>query len=121
MALQAEQIYIADSQHVNVCAPVRDVAGCASLDLHWFVLKDKGALLVGMASEANRVLCRCTPHLFGKDGAVNIMTVAALDESFVNAMMEGHLELRPLLQVAGITKLWLRFHEQELFCFGMVR
>ena len=42
-----------------------------------------------------------------------IVAIAALHKPFVHAMMEGHLELRLLLQVAGVAKLGLCLDQQE--------
>lgn len=44
-----------------------------------------------------------------------IVAVAALDQALVHAMVEGHIELRLLLQMAGIAKRRLGLDQQELF------
>lgn len=58
MALQAQQIDVAQFEQVRIGRSVRGVTGLAALDLHDFMLKDEWSLLVGMALEANRVLRR---------------------------------------------------------------
>ncbi len=100
MALQAEQIHVAHSQHVHVRASMGDVAGRAALDLYGLVLKDVWPLLVRVARKANGILCRGGPHLLWSNGAVWIVTIGAPDQPFVNAMMKRHLELGFLSQVA---------------------
>ena len=81
----------------------------------------KGPLLVRVALEADRILCRGSPHLFGFHRAVDVMAIAALDQPFIHAMMERHIELRFLLQMAPIAKLGLGLYEQKLRCCGVVR
>ena len=108
MALQAEQVDVAHSQHVGIGASVRYVAGGAAFDLHGLVLEDERTLLIGMAGEADGILGRGGAYLLGADRAVNIVAVRALNQTLIHAMVEGHLELGLLLQVAGVTKLRLR-------------
>ena len=100
MALQAEQIDVAHSQHVHIRAGVGNMAGCATLDLYGLVLEYVGPLLVGVAGEANGILCSGSPHLLGPNGSVRIMAIGAKDQAFVDAVMERHLKLSFLLKVA---------------------
>ena len=58
MALQAEQINVAYSQHVRIGASMGNVARRAAFDFYRLMLEYKRALLVGMAAEANCVLRR---------------------------------------------------------------
>lgn len=109
MALQAEQIDVAHSQHVNICASVRNMTGRASFDLHGLMLEDERTLFIGMAGKADDILSRRGAHLLRSDSTVDVVTVRALHQALVYAMVEGHLELGLLLQVAGIAKLRLRF------------
>jgi hypothetical protein len=52
---------------------------------------------------------------------MRIMTIAALDQALVDSMVERHLKLRLLLEVAGVTELRLCFGQQKLFDLGMMR
>ena len=52
---------------------------------------------------------------------MRIVTIAALDEALVYAMVEGHAELRLLLKVAAVAKLRLSFNKQEFPSLCMVR
>lgn len=79
MALQAQQIHVAHPEHVNVSAPMWNVAGRASLDLDGLVLEYKRSLLVSVAREANGILCSRGPHLLWPDRTVHIVAVRALD------------------------------------------
>ena len=121
MAREAQQVHIADLQQVSVGRAVRRVARVAAFDLHRLMFEYKRAALVGVTRVADNVLRRGCPHLLGRDGAVRIVAVGALDEILIHAMVERHLELRFLLQVARITKLRLRLDEQELRLRGVVR
>lgn len=124
MALQAEHVHIGDLQHVRVRAAVRRVASLASLDLHGFVFEDERPLFVGMALEA-RDLLRCRrPQLMRALRPMRIVAIGTRYKSFVYTMMERHIELWFLRQMAGIAKPRLRFG-QEMFrlrvVWGMAR
>ena len=59
-------------------------------------------------------------HLMRSYRAVRIVAIGALDQPFIHAMVEGHVELRFLLQMARKAKRGLRLHQQELLFRGMV-
>ncbi len=77
MALQAEQIDVAHSQHVHIRASMGNMAGCAALDLYWLVLEHVWPLLVGVAGEANGILSGGSAHLLWPNGSVRIMAIGA--------------------------------------------
>ncbi len=52
---------------------------------------------------------------------MGIVAIAALDEPFVHAMVEGHGKLRLLLQMAAVAQLRLRLHQQEFLGLRVVR
>ena len=56
MALQAQQIDVAYSQHVDIGASMGKMARRASFNLYGLVLEHKGSLLVDVALEADGVL-----------------------------------------------------------------
>ena len=85
------------------------MAGLAALDFHGLVLEHERALLVGVALEADRVLRRGSAHLLGTYGAVHVVAIAALDQAFVDAVVERHVELSLLLKMAGVAELRLGF------------
>jgi hypothetical protein len=121
VALQAKQIHVAHPEHVSIRASVRNMTGRATLDLYRLVFEHKRSLLVDVARKTNRVLCGGGPHLLGTNGAVRIVTVGALDQSFVNTMAERHFELGFLLEMARVTQFGLRFRQQKLFGLRLVR
>ncbi len=97
------------------------MAGFAALNLHHLVLEYERTSLIGVARVAHRVLrCGC-PHLLCPNRAVRIVAVAALDQTLVHPVMERHRELRLFLQVARVTKLRLRLHQQEFRILRVMR
>ena len=121
MALQTEQVDVAQFQHMGIGSTVRQMAGLTSVDLHRLVFEYKGALLVRVALEADRILRGRSSNLVGLYRAVDVVAIAALDQPFVHAMMERHVELRFLLEMAPIAKLWLGFNEHKIRFLTMVR
>lgn len=121
MALQAQQVDVAQPQHVRVRAAMCQVARLASVDLYRRMLVHKRALLVRVTLEADRILRRVGPHLLRPHCPVRIVAVAALNEPLIHAVMERHFELRLLLEVAGVAKLGLRLCEQEVRFFSLMR
>ena len=121
MALQAKHVDVAEFEQVRVRRTVSDVARRAAVDFHCSVLEDEGAVLLNVALETNGVLRGGGSHLLRGDGAVRVMTVGTLHETFVDAMVEGHSELRLLLQMARVAKLGLRLREQRLLRLRMMR
>ena len=75
------------------------------------MLENERTLLIGMAGETDGIQCGRGSHLLWSNRAVDVVAVRALHQAFIHAMVEGHLELGLLLQMAGVTKLRLRFHQ----------
>jgi hypothetical protein len=121
VALQAQQVDVAQFQHVRIWSAVHQMAGLAPINLYRLMLEYKRSLLVRVAREANRILSGRSPHLMGPHGAVRVVAVGALDEAFIYPMVERHIELSFLRQMARIAKLGLSFHQQKFFCFRMMR
>ncbi len=121
VALQTEQIDVAHPQHVRIRATMGNMAGRTAFDLYRLMLEDERSLFVGMAGKADGILRRRSSHLPRANRAVWIVAIRTLHQSLIHAMAKWHLELRFLLQMAGVTKLGLRLHQQELFGLRMVR
>jgi hypothetical protein len=121
MALQAQYVHVTELQHVRVRRPVGHMAGRAALGFYRRMFEDERAVLVDMTLKADRVLTGGDTYLLGARGAVRVMAIRALNETFVYTMMKRHGKLRLLLQVAGIAKLRLRFNQQEVLILCMVR
>jgi hypothetical protein len=121
MALQAQQVYIAQLQHVRIRPAVHQMAGLAPVNLHRLMLEYKRPLFVCVARETDRILRGRRPYLLGLHGAVRIVAVRALQQALVHAVVERHIEFGLLREVAGIAKLGLRLHQHEIRVFPVVR
>lgn len=120
MALQTQNIDIAHLQQMRVRRTMHRMARRASLDFHRPMLENKRPLLLGMASKANNILRRRSPHLLRPRRPMRVMAIRALNQSLVHAVMKRHFKLRLLLQVARITKLRLRFDQQKFLSLRVV-
>lgn len=121
VALQAQQVYGRELQHMGIGSAVRNVARLAAFRLHRVMLEHIRSLLVRMACEADGILrCGCT-HLLRLHRSVDIVAIAALDQAFVHAMVERHVELGLLLQVAAKAKFRLALYQQEFFRSRVMR
>src|ERR1700720_2652420 len=98
-----------------------NMAGDAALDPHGLMFKYERASLIRVAGKANRVLGSRGPQLTRQEAPVLVMTVGALHQAFVNAMMKRLAELRADVLVAPITKCRLTVYQKELRLFGMMR
>ncbi len=121
VALEAEQVHRAQTQHVGVWSAVRDMARLAALRLDGIVLENEGALLIRVALKADGVLLRGGAHLVRFDGAVRVVAIRAVDKPFVHAMVKGHFKLRLLSLVASDAELRLRSGQQKLPSLCVVR
>ena len=72
---------------------MRGVAGRAAFDLYDFMFVDEGPLLIGMTFEAHQILRSSSANLARQVAAVRIVTVGALHQAFVDAMVERAVEL----------------------------
>ena len=91
------------------------------------MLKHEGSLFVRVAFKANHVSRGGGSHLPDQmvpfqDTARSMLVVAigALDQPLVYAVPKRHIELSPLLQVAGIAKPGLRLDQHVFLCPRMV-
>src|SRR5271156_1934860 len=121
VALQAQQVHIAQLQHVRIGSAVHQMAGLAPIDLYRLVFEYKRSLFVRVALEADRILCGGGSHLLGPHCAVGIVADSTLDEDFVHSMMEGHVAFSLLRAMARIANLGLRLQQQEIGVFAVVR
>ena len=107
VTLQAEQVYLAHSQVAWIGGPVRRVTTAAALRLHRHVFIHKRSLFVGMALDADRVSAGHRPDLPEGSGAVDVVAVAALDETFVYAMVVRLREVGLGGNMASVAELGL--------------
>ena len=118
---QAHKIHVAHLKKMNVGRSMGRVAGFAAFDLHGLMLKHERSSLVRVTSKTNRILRGRGADLFCRNSSVRVVTVTALDQSFVHPVMKWHLELGLLIEVAGIAKRRLSFDEQKFLGLRMVR
>ena len=111
VTLQAQQVHLADSQKARIIGPMRRVATRASLGFYRHVLIHEGSLLVRVAFDTNGVPAWQCPHLLERCGAVRIVTVAALDQAFLDTVVIGLSKVSLLRRVASVTKFRLSTHQ----------
>ena len=121
VALQAEQVDLADPQQPRIGGAMRGVAAGTALGLHRDMLVNEGPLLISMALVANEVPARKRPDLTHGACPVDAVAVAALDQPLLYAMMKWLGKVRLRRGVAAVTQLGLVLHQQALRLFGMVR
>ncbi len=95
------------------------VAGCASLGPDWSMLEGERSAHIGMALGADRVRILSRPDIVGKEAAVHVVAVGALDQALIHLVMDRHIELRLLVSVALVAERGLRRLEQLLFLAAM--
>ena len=100
---------------------MRRVASCAAFDLHRFVLVNKRTRFVLVACKANLILRRCSAQLTRLETAMRIVTIRALHQAFVYAVMERPFELLFFIEMAGVAKIRLLHLQKVLAFLGMVR
>ena len=96
------------------------VTTATSFRLHRYMLINKRSLFVGMALDTNRVPTRHGPDLAEGGCAVDVVAVAALDETFVYAMMIWLREIGFGGDMTSIAELGLCLSEKVLRLFCVV-
>src|SRR5215467_4842644 len=93
----------------------------APFGLYRHVFVDEWTLLIGMALDAGSVAVRHGAHLAKSGGAMNVVTVGTLNQSFVYTMVIGLEKVSLRGRVAPVAEFRLLFGQQMLRLFGMVR
>jgi hypothetical protein len=121
MALQAEHVHEADFEKPRVGGTVGSVATAAAFGFHRYMLVNKRPLLIDMALVANGIAARQSAHL--PDGCCSMwaMTVIALHQTLIDAMVEGLGEIGLGRDVAAVAQLGLALDQEVLFLRGVVR
>ena len=110
MALQAQNIDLAYPQQTRVCRAMWRVTTGAALLLHGNVLEDEGPHSFRVAIRADGELAGSSAQLTTDKTPMRVMTVAALDQTYVDAMAVRAVELRFLRGMAAVA-------EKSLLCF----
>jgi hypothetical protein len=85
------------------------------------MLIDKRTGLFHVTLQANGILVGYAPHLRIREPTVLVVAIGALDQFFINPMMEGLGEVGFDFGMASVTQLRLRLHQQVLRFFVMMR
>ena len=88
MALQAEAIYVVANEQAGVGGSVWGMARGAALSLNGRVLEHERPAVFDVALRANGVLSCTRLKEFWLEGAVWVMAVSALQQSFGNPVVE---------------------------------
>jgi hypothetical protein len=117
MALQAQHIDLAYSQETQVRGTMGRVATGAAFRFHRHMLIHKGSASIGMALDASRVAAGQSLGLAERGSAMNVVAIAAMNQSFIYAMVIGPGKLSFGIGVARITLRGLFLNEQVLWLF----
>ncbi len=109
------------AQKLGVGGAMRIVAGFAAVDAHGGMLKGERAALVGVALEAGLLIGKSVGHHAGADshapggggGSVRIVAIRTVHEAFIDAVFEGHGELRADVGMAAVAEICLLLGEQK--------
>jgi len=96
------------------------MAGGAAFGLDRQVLEGERSALFRVALETDLVLRRVQLRLLGT-AVVYVVTVTALDETFVDAVMEGAIEVCPGVVVTAIAKLRCFRLQQKVLLLRVMR
>jgi len=120
MALVAQGIDLRHVQQACILRTMRRVASQAAFRLDRCVLEDEWPARLGMALGADLILIGRRLQVIVPESAMNVMAIAALDQTFIHPVMERHIERRLYIGVALKAEHGLRSLEQLLFvCAGM--
>ena len=121
MALQTEQIHLVHPEQSRIGGPMRRMTGGATFRLHRHVFKRERSFLVSVTLETDSKVTGARAQLTRDIRAVRVMAIRTVDQVFVDPVVIGHGELRPLRDVTAIAKLWLRVNQQRSRLRGMMR
>ena len=116
MALEAQQVNIVAIEQSWVRGTVGEVTKRAALYLNRGMLIHERAGNLGVAFHADGIACDTAVQPLVLEGAVRIVAVIAVHQSFVYPVMKGLGEERFYVSVAGVAKLWLGYFEETCFC-----
>lgn len=121
MALQAQEVDLADPQQPRIGRSMRGMAATAAFGLYRHMFKDKRTLLVGMALVADSISAGQRFDLAQRGRAVHIVAIHTLDQPLIYAMVIGLCEIRFLSDMAAIAELGLGLYQQMLWLLRLVR
>ena len=100
---------------------MREMAGFATVDANRGMLEQERASLIGVALEARFLICErlidhtrpCAHAPRRSRSPMRIVAIRTGNDSFVHAMLGGHVELRANRGVTVVTEIGLLFGEQR--------
>jgi len=116
VALVAQRVDVGHIEQARVLRAVRRVAAQATLGFDGCMFKDKRTARLSMALGADGVLIGGGLEVVVAKSAVGIVAVAALDQAFVDLVVEGHVEGRFYIRMALKTERRLGDFKQS--CIG---
>ena len=120
MATQAQQVDLVLHEHALIRGAVRRMADHAAFDFR-LVLVYKRPLLFRMAFVADFIARGVGAQLLRAESAVWAVAIVALNQAFVDAVVEGPRELRAHIHVAGVAEFGRLGPHQKLAFFCVVR
>ncbi len=115
VALQAQLRNLGPTQHLGVNGAMRFVAGCTAIHLTWRMLKNKRALLIGMAGKTALFRADCQSTKGAIVFRVWTVAVAAQDSALHHRVMIGLSEVGARRRVtAGTQVLFLLFEQSKV-------
>ena len=120
VALQAHQVHLTHTQKARIGRAVGSMASRAAFRLHRDVLVDEGSLLVDMALVADSIAIGLCVELVNCGRAVDVVTVVASHEAFVDAVVVRLGEIRFCGNVAAVAKFGFGTYEKMLGLFRFV-
>jgi len=87
MALETQEVHLVHSQETRVRGAMGRMASSASFRFYWYMLVHKRATRIGMALHAGGISAGQSLGLAKRGGAVNVVAVATMNQSFVHAMV----------------------------------
>lgn len=128
VALQAKRENRRPPKKPGVHRPVRHVTRRAAVHPHRRVLKGEGPPLVDVALQARFLVAQARFHHFwplprcpsGGLRPVGVMAIGALDNAFVDPVLDGHRELRPNTGVTAVAEISLLTGQQGLHRLRLV-
>jgi len=89
MALQAQHIDLAYAQETRVRGAMGCMASGAAFRFHRHMLVHKRSARIGMALDASGIAAGQSLGLAESGGAMNVVAIAAMNQSFIYAMVIG--------------------------------
>ena len=121
VTLQAQQVHLAHAQKTWIRRTMRRVTTCTAVGLYGHMFIHKRSLFVDMAREANLVSIGKSPDLPQGGRAMSIVAIAALNQTFVDAVVIGLAKVSLGSRMAAIAESRLRLNQQVFRFLGVMR